>query len=68
MNIRRRPGILFLYIGVLFLAIGSLLRQTLLPSMTYEFQLVAAGALVASIITTYVLYLPGEISTEPEGG
>lgn len=66
MNIRRRPGILFLYVGVLFLALGSLLRQTVLPPMAYEFQLVSAGALVATVLTTYLLYLPGELPSEPE--
>lgn len=58
MQIRHRPGILFLYVGVSLLATVSLLRQTLLPSIPYEYQLLSALALAASVVVTYVLYIP----------
>lgn len=62
MQIRHRPGILFLYVGVSLLATVSLLRQTLLPSIPYEYQLLSAVALTASVVVTYVLYIPAPSS------
>jgi len=66
MDIRRRPGILFLYVGVSLLALGSLLRRFVLPPTEYEFLLVSAGAFLATILVTYALYEPTEVSTETE--
>lgn len=66
MDIRRRPGILFLYVGVSLLALGSLLRRFVLPSSEYEFLLVSAGAFLATILVTYLLYEPAEVSAETE--
>lgn len=58
MNIRHRPGVLFLYVGVSLLATGSLIRQFLLPTIPYEFQLISALAFIASVALTYLLYIP----------
>lgn len=66
MDIRRRPGILFLYVGVSLLALGSLLRRFVLPSTEYEFLLVSVGAFLATILVTYALYDPTEVSAETE--
>jgi uncharacterized membrane protein YgaE (UPF0421/DUF939 family) len=66
MDIRRRPGLLFLYVGVSLLALGSLLRRFVLPPTEYEFLLVSVGAFLATILVTYLLYDPTEVSTETE--
>jgi hypothetical protein len=56
MDIRLRPGLLFLYVGISLLALGSLLRRLVLPSMDHEFLLVSAVAFVATVVVTYTLY------------
>jgi uncharacterized membrane protein YgaE (UPF0421/DUF939 family) len=66
MDIRRRPGILFLYVGISLLALGSLLRRFVLPSTEYEFLLVSAGAFLATVFVTYALYDPGELPAETD--
>jgi uncharacterized membrane protein YgaE (UPF0421/DUF939 family) len=66
MDIRRRPGILFLYVGVSLLALGSLLRRFVLPPTEYEFLFVSVGAFLATVLVTYALYEPAEVSAESE--
>lgn len=66
MDIRRRPGILFLYVGISLLALGSLLRRFVLPSSEYEFLLVSAGAFLATVLVTYALYDPKELPAETD--
>ncbi|WP_128224812.1 hypothetical protein [Halobacteriaceae bacterium SHR40] len=66
MDIRRRPGLLFLYVGVSLLALGSLLRRFVLPSTEYEFLLVSAGAFLATVLVTYALYDSTEATAETE--
>lgn len=66
MDIRRRPGVLFLYVGISFLALGSLLRRLVLPSTEYEFLLVSGGAFLATVLVTYVLYDDSDLAADSE--
>lgn len=58
MHIRHRPGILFFVVGVSFLATASLLRQTILPPIPYEYPLLTGISLVASLVVTHLLFVP----------